>query len=1050
MTLSSPLFVVILELMAYKDLYIVDNCTSEQSVKKYLNEWCAISRQMDIATGYFEIGGFLELDGEWQNLDKIRIILGSELTKRTRNVLEETKNYFLAGIDRSIEDEKNKNEFLSGVPAVLDALKSRKIECRVYDRNKFHAKAFITYFRQDYHKQFPSSMNVPAGYALVGSSNFTSPGLTRNIELDVQIAHNVEALQEWFDKHWNEAADITEAVFTTLENHCREYSPYQVYLKSMYDYFKSHEQSVSDWEKNESKVYGHLSQYQRDGYNTLLRIAEKYQGAFLCDGVGLGKTYVGMMLIERLVRKEKKNVVLIVPAATRLPVWEAAINRYLPDLIDSFYPFKIINHSEIALEQRENLMNQIAYQADCIVIDEAHHFRNRTSARYRRLFEIIGGGEGKKKQLFLLTATPINNSFLDLQHQIELFTQRDDNFFVIPPLGIHSLSGRIRTMESQLNKIAITGEAPIEADQILKGDNLVRELVVQRSRAFVKKSLSVSEEREVLFPNREKPNVAEFSLKQSYGKLIDDFKYSFERKDKSGKKITILSLAIYSPYEDAYYKGDKDKLTDFQQGRQAQVVNLIRILLLKRFESSAAAFEETCIRIFVRLRKFINDHKEHGYQREIERFFLTKDRINEYVSNYIKENVPYTEEELEDDLPEYVWETEDNLDINDFDIPVMIQETLWDLDVLADFIEDLMHIDPEKDDKINALKKLLKEDKRLAGKKVIVFSEYRSTALYIERELKKAGFTSFLELDGQKNIDRREVIERFAPYYNGKTSKKIKNEIQLLIATDVLAEGLNLQDATCLINYELHWNPVRLMQRIGRVDRRRNREIEEALLRDHPQDLAERNTIYFWNFLPPSELEDLLSLYRRVSQKTLRISKTLGIEGKQLLTPDDDFSDLQEFNAAYEGTESKEEEMTLEYQRLMQENPDYEIIVKTLPGKIYSGKSASAEDEPPKKGFFFCYELPSKLPDGSWTAKEEGFYKWYFLDRLTEEISEQTFDIWQLIKSEKETPRVLALQESEFEAIKKSLDAHINKYYMKAIQASVGVKPRLVTWMELV
>jgi len=1034
--------------MANKDLYIVDNSAPEQSVKKYLNEWCAISRQMDIATGYFEIGGLLELDGEWQNLEKIRIILGSELTKRTRNVLEEIKNYFLAGIDKSIEDEKDKNEFLKGVPAVLNALKSRKIECRVFDKNKFHAKAFITYFREDYHKQFPSSMNVPVGYALVGSSNFTSPGLTRNIELDVQIAHNIEALQEWFDRYWDEAVDITEAVFNTLENHCREYSPYQVYLKSMYDYFKSHEQSVSDWEKKESKVYPQLSQYQRDGYNTLLRIAEKYQGAFLCDGVGLGKTYVGMMLIERLVYKELKRVVLIVPAATRIPVWEATIHRYIPGLIGGFLPFKIINHSEIALEQREDEMKQIAWQADCIVIDEAHHFRNRTSERYRKLFDIIG--EGKKKQLFLLTATPINNSFLDLQHQIELFTQRDDNFFVIPPLGIHSLRGRIRTMESQLNKIVVTGEAPIEADQILKGDALVRELVVQRSRAFVKKSLSISEEAEVLFPNRAKPNVVEFSLKASYGKLIDDFKHSFERKDKSGRKITILSLAIYSPYEDNYFKGDKSKIDDFKQGRQAQIVNLIRILLLKRFESSAAAFQETCIRIFIRLRKFVNDYKEHGNQREIERFFLTKDRINEYVSEYIKENAPYTEEELEDDLPEYVWEAEDNLDINDFDIPVMIQETLWDLDVLSEFIDDLMCIDPEKDDKINALKKLLKEDQRLAEKKVIVFSEYRSTALYIERELKKAGFTRLFELDGQSQIDRREVIERFAPYYNGKSSKEIKSEIQLLISTDVLAEGLNLQDATCLINYELHWNPVRLMQRIGRVDRRRSREIEEALLKDHPQDLEERNTIYFWNFLPPLELENLLSLYQRVSQKTLRISKTLGIEGKQLFTPDDDFSDLQEFNAAYEGTESNEEEMMLEYQRLMQENPDCENTVKALPWRIYSGKTASCENEPLKKGIFFCYELPSKFPDGSWTKKGEGFYKWYFLDRLTKAISEQTFDIWQLIKSEKDTPRVLAIQESEFEAIKKTLDAHISNSYMKAIQAPVGVKPRLVTWMELV
>lgn len=1034
--------------MAHTDLYIVDNNTPAQSVKKYLDDWCAVSRQMDIATGYFEIGGLLELDGQWQKLEKIRIILGSELTKRTKGIFDVVKKYFLDGIDKSVEDEKDKSEFISGLQSVYQALKTKKIECRIFDKNKFHAKAFITYFKDDYHSQFPASMNVPSGYALVGSSNFTSAGLTRNIELNVQIAHNVETLQEWFNAQWDNAADITEAVFSVIENHCREYSPYQVYLKSMYDYFKNNEQSVGDWEKEKSLVYGELSQYQRDGYNTLLRIAEKYRGAFLCDGVGLGKTFVGMMLIERLVFKEFKSVALIVPAATRLPVWEATIRRYIPDLIGSFRPFKIINHSDILLPKNENEMKQIAWQADCIIIDEAHHFRNRSNGRYRKLFEIIGAG--KQKQLFLLTATPINNSFLDLQHQIELFTQGNDNFFAVPPLGIHSLKGRIRTMEAQLNKIAIAGEAPIEAEHILKGDFLVRELVVQRSRAFVKKSLSVSEGAEVLFPNRKPPIVAAYSLKTSYGKLIDDFVHSFLRKDSAGRNITILSLAIYSPYEDAYYRGDKSKIDDFKQGRQAQVVNLIRILLLKRFESSAVAFEETCIRIFVRLRKFVDDYKEYGNAREIQRFYLHQDRVINHISKFIDENAPYSLEELEDDLPEYVWKTDDdssvnNFTIEDFDIPLMIQETLWDLEVLADFIEDLMQIDPAKDDKLNVLKKTLTEDKRLAGKKVIIFSEFRSTARYIERELRKAGFSGVFELDGQSQADRREVIERFAPYYNGKTSKDINDEIQLLISTDVLAEGLNLQDATCLINYELHWNPVRLMQRIGRVDRRRSREIEEALLRDHRQDSVERETIYFWNFLPPEELENLLSLYKRVSQKTLRISKTLGIEGKQLLTPEDDYNSLQEFNAAYEGTESKEEEMALEYQRLMKENPNYDNDIKMLPKKIFSGKAGETS-----RGFFFCYELPSKRPDGTWTESGEGFYKWYFYNTETGDVFEQPYEIWRLIQSEKNTPRVFTMEESDFIPIRKSVEAHINKSYMKAIQAPIGIKPRLSEWMQLV
>jgi hypothetical protein len=240
------------------------------------------------------------------------------------------------------------------------------------------------------------------------------------------------------------------------------------------------------------------------------------------------------------------------------------------------------------------------------------------------------------------------------------------------------------------------------------------------------------------------------------------------------------------------------------------------------------------------------------------------------------------------------------------------------------------------------------------------------------------------------------------------------------------------------------------MQRIGRVDRRRSRETEDVLLNEHPQSSEERDTIYFWNFLPPSDLEQLLSLYQKVSRKTLRISKTLGIEGKQLLTPNDDYKALQDFNASYEGTESREEEMALEYQRLMAENPGYENTVKTMPQKIYSGKAGKTG-----KGFVFCYELPGKDPDGSWTAPGNGFYKWYFVDSADtgEEpaaISEQTYDIWELIRCGKDTVRLLSAGNTDFAVIRKTIESHINRSYMKAIQAPVGVKPRLVTWMELV
>ena len=156
----------------------------------------------------------------------------------------------------------------------------------------------------------------------------------------------------------------------------------------MYEYFKSREETVSEWEQHDSVIYPELSQYQRDGYNSMVEIANRYSGAFLCDGVGLGKTFVGMMLIERYVKKERKNVVLIVPASARVSVWETTIKKYIPEILEGFYPFKIINHSDLLLEKNENLMNQIQEQAEIVVIDEAHHFRNRSSSRYRKLFDV--------------------------------------------------------------------------------------------------------------------------------------------------------------------------------------------------------------------------------------------------------------------------------------------------------------------------------------------------------------------------------------------------------------------------------------------------------------------------------------------------------------------------------------------------------------------------------------------------------------------------------------------------------------------------------------
>jgi hypothetical protein len=268
---------------------------------------------------------------------------------------------------------------------------------------------------------------------------------------------------------------------------------------------------------------------------------------------------------------------------------------------------------------------------------------------------------------------------------------------------------------------------------------------------------------------------------------------------------------------------------------------------------------------------------------------------------------------------------------------------------------------------------------------------------------------------------------------------------------------LNLQDATRLINYDLHWNPVRLMQRIGRVDRRLNPDVEAKLLTDHPDQEGIRGVVAFWNFLPPDELDNLLGLYRRVAHKTLCISKTFGIEGKKLLTPEDDYEALKNFTHAYEGTTTPLEEMHLEYQKLLEEYPDLLNRITHLPRRIFSGK---AHPSPNTRAVFFCYALPAPPPEptsnqsmnvdekGDWT-EEAGETRWYLFDLATEKITDDATEIIKVIRCIPDTPRKRDIPNQALSDIRAQVDKHFRNTYLKQVQAPIGVRPTLKAWMEL-
>jgi hypothetical protein len=236
------------------------------------------------------------------------------------------------------------------------------------------------------------------------------------------------------------------------------------------------------------------------------------------------------------------------------------------------------------------------------------------------------------------------------------------------------------------------------------------------------------------------------------------------------------------------------------------------------------------------------------------------------------------------------------------------------------------------------------------------------------------------------------------------------------------------------------------MQRIGRVDRRMNPEIEAHLVSDHPEVKASRGKVSFWNFLPPEELNAILSLYHKVTQKTLLISETFGIEGKKLLTPDDNYQALKEFNHAYEGTKTAIEGMHLEYQALLQSDPGMEQRLTQLPAAMFSGRKRPAKGV---KGVFFCYALPALDKEVGEFTEEAGTTRWYLYDLDRNEILEEPGEIVVSIRSKPDTPRHCTAEQKTLIEIRANAEKHIKNSYLKRINAPIGVKPSLKCWMEL-
>ncbi|MCC6444987.1 MAG: DEAD/DEAH box helicase family protein [Armatimonadetes bacterium] len=983
--------------MAEKLPTILDN-RGDNKVLAAFERLLPMACRWQIATGYFEIGSLLDLDGLWQPLEELRLLLGDEVTRRTR---AELVNAVCRQSDESIEAAKEKDGDLRGLEAIRRSLSCGHIRARVYTKAKFHAKGYI----------LDGSEASPFDFAVVGSSNFTHPGLTQNIELNLLTTdqNQIESLRRWYEQMWSEAEDISEDVLRVLERHLREYRPFEIYARALYEYFLGRDKSQTEWEREGSVIYPILSKYQRDGYHRALQIAERWNGALVCDGVGLGKTFIGLMLLENALF-HKKKALLIVPKSARKSVWERYLDSYLKPEYRRAYRDQIVIHNHTDFGRDGTIPDEdIAYYHDffdVIVVDEAHHFRNPSRTRCRKLMRLCRG-----KQSFFLTATPINNSLVDLYNLINFFAQDNPRHFA--SIGIQNLRRHFTEAERNMGQ---EEDIQAQSSDFIRTDALLKEILIQRSRRFVMDSEAMEANRPC-FPERQTPQVIRYSLNKVYAGLYEDIKLAFQRAQP------MLSLAVYNT--EAFKRGQQDKSTlDYQ----ANVLGLIRTLLLKRLESSYKAFEASLEDLLNKMALFVQANAPQmweAWQRRHANLWTTA--LFHKQERYRDIESDSDEDEEENDAPPLP----PPLDDKTYDTPAIIALTLGDMTQLVTVLTKVYQLlSPQTDDKLARLEEQL-QSPELKGRKLVIFTEFRDTARYLFRELKgRMPGVHIEQLDSGRKIDREKAIKRFAPYYNCSPQELpafLNDPIDILISTDVLSEGLNLQDANHLLNYDVHWNPVRLMQRIGRVDRRL--DVSKPI---------HHEKVYIYNFLPPKELDDLLNLLKRVSGKILRINSTLGIEAP-ILTPDDPEAAMKLFNEQYEQQESRIEKLELELQRIEMERPELYASLSDLPRRIFSGREGNGA----VKGLFCAYRFPA--PD----TESVGELRWYFRDFATGEIREGAEAIADLIRCEYETPRRTAASEEALRQARSDIETQKVRRHLRDMQAVAGSKAVLVCSMEV-
>lgn len=883
---------------------IIDN-RSEKLVDHILAQLPQAER-LKFAVGYFFLSGLEALGKQLDAVKELRLLIGSvsdtktieQLSagyKRLDLVEEELDRQRYAPKPLQKHDAERTADDLRETIAVMDQtddgvnlvhalirmITEQRLKVRVYTRGRLHAKAYLF----DYSNPQPGN----EGIAIVGSSNLTLSGISDNTELNVLVYDNGNPLKQgqgnhgkltgWFEQLWNESLDFDAQLMQELQASwaARPATPDDVYLKTLYalvqDRLNEGESSEILWDEDITRS---LAEFQKVAVRQAITMIGDHGGCFVADVVGLGKSYIGAAILKHFERVERARPLIICPKPLE-DMWRRYNHRY--DLHAEVVSLSRLRQGE----QSVDLLHDEFYRdRDFVLIDESHNLRNSDTQSYQRLQQFLATGD---RRVCLLTATPRNSSAWDVYHQIKLFHPDDRTDLPVDPPDLRAYFKLIEDGKRKLQDLLVHILIRRTRRHILRwygytedSDTPMRDLPDAAvapylngvRRAYVKVGT-----RRQFFPRR-RLETLRYSIEETYNGLYDELRgylgkpANVRPQPHPGEELTYARYGLWN-YLLPEKKRDK-KYADIKQAG-INLRGLIRTMLFKRFESSVEAFRKTLERMIASQTMFL---------RALEQGFVP---LGERAEALLGRDDLDSDEDLVAELERLF--TGDRLkverNISDFDSDLLKEHIVADLDLLERMLARVAPITPQTDDKLQPLLARVQQPP-VAGQKCLIFTQYADTAEYLYRNLNPYGQDKAIEVIYGTDKSKPQVVGRFAPQANPAFAPRSgEPEIRILVATDVLAEGLNMQDCSIVLNYDLHWNPVRLIQRFGRIDRIG----------------SEHDLIYGLNFLPERGIERNLGLTAVLQRRIAEIQETIG-EDAAILDPTERINE-QAMYAIYSG-----------------------------------------------------------------------------------------------------------------------------------------------------